>query len=148
MRPLTLAVLLTLTSASPALAAKARTFSMEVTVPTAGWKLKIVRVYKVGKSPLVVARLTPPGIAAQVISKAKDKVKVAAPAGEPQYVVLGKSWNWANDEPYSFPTEPPEEWFKAADARKDVKLLWTAPETKQAAKEERPMPEIPDEPVH
>lgn len=147
MRPLLLAVLLTVTSASSALAAKTRTFSMEVTVPTAGWKLRIERVYKNGKSPIVVARLTPPGIAAQVISKAKAKVSVEAPSGAPQYVVLGKTWNWENEEPYSFPSEDADSWFKAADARKDLKLLWTAPAVEKAEKPERPMPEIPDAPV-
>jgi hypothetical protein len=149
MKPLILAVLLPLLSASSALAAETRTFSMSVTVPTAAYKLRIVRVYKNGKTPVVVAKLTPPeGFAAEVISKAKDKVSVSAPAGAPQYVVLGKTWNWENDEPYSFPSESPDEWFKAADARKDLKLLWTAPEVKEKPKAERPMPDIPDAPLH
>jgi hypothetical protein len=128
MKTLIPAALLLLTLAGSALAAEpARKAALTVTVPTAAWKLKIARIYRVGKTPWVVARLTPPsGFAAEVISEVHAEAPIDAVDGEPRYIVLGKDWSWKNEEPYEFVAAADSDAFlKKLEKRKDAKLLWS-----------------------
>lgn len=120
-----------------------RTFALTFMAPTTAWKLKIARVYAVGKTPWVIARLTPPaGMAGDALTPVSAHATLAAPAGEPKYVVLGKTWNWENDEPYEFVDAAKSDAFlKTLEKRKDAKLLWSEPVKAEPVKAEpKPAP--------
>ena len=85
------------------------TVSVQLTVPDGGWKIRIDRVYQTPTHLLAVSKLErSQGLAIQVISQAKDSVKVKAPKLPVRHFVLGKTWNWPNKEPYSFLSDPKE----------------------------------------
>ena len=89
--------------------ARESTVSVQLTVPDGGWKIRIVRVYQTPTHLLAVSKLErSPGPAIQVISQAKDSVKARAPKLPVRHLILGKTWNWANKEPYSFLSDPKE----------------------------------------
>ncbi len=89
--------------------ARESTVSVQLTVPDGGWKIRIDRVYQTPTHLLAVSKLERnPGLAIQVISQAKDSVKVKAPKLPVRHFVLGKTWNWPNQEPYSFLSDPEE----------------------------------------
>lgn len=81
-----------------------REISVALEVPDAGWSIGIEGVYRVGDELWAVSRLTRSGgMAAQVISTVQDSARVRAPAGLPvRHFVIGKTWNWENDVPYTF----------------------------------------------
>ena len=82
----------------------ARTISVVLQVPDTAWKVTITEVRRVGDELWVVAQLTRAQgmLGAQMITEAADTVTVTAPAGPVKYFVLGKTWRWNNDEPYTF----------------------------------------------
>ena len=89
--------------------ARESTISVQLTVPDGGWKIRIDRVYQTPTHLLAVSKLERnPGLAIQVISQAKDSVKVKAPKLPIRHFVLGKTWNWPNKQPYSFLSDPKE----------------------------------------
>ena len=89
--------------------ARESTFSVQLTVPDGGWKIRIDRVYQTPTHLLAVSKLErSQGLAIQVISQAKDSVKVKAPKLPVRHFVLGKTWNWANKEPVTFLSDPKE----------------------------------------
>ncbi len=89
--------------------ARESTVSVQLTVPDGGWKIRIDRVYQTPTHLLAVSKLERnPSLAIQVISQAKDSVKVKAPKLPVRHFVLGKTWNWPNQEPYSFLSDPEE----------------------------------------
>ena len=89
--------------------ARESTVSVQLTVPDGGWKIRIDRVYQTPTHLLAVSKLErSPGPAIQVISQAKDSVKVKAPKLPVRHFVLGKTWNWPNKEPYAFLSDPKE----------------------------------------
>ena len=89
--------------------ARESTVSVQLTVPDGGWKIRIDRVYQIPTHLLAVSKLErSQGLAIQVISQAKDSVKVKAPKLPVRHFVLGKTWNWPNQEPYSFLSDPKE----------------------------------------
>lgn len=80
-----------------------RQFWVSVTVPSAGWDLNITEVYAVNGELWVISELTPPdGPAATVISNVSDTLTVAAPPGPVQHVVIGKNWDWDNDDMHRY----------------------------------------------
>ena len=93
-------------AAGPAVAvpkAKQRSISLQVTVPTSGWKVEIQEVYQVGPELWVISHLASKGgIALQVISQVKDSVTVPKSSLPVKHFVIGKRWNWKNKEPYQF----------------------------------------------
>ena len=85
------------------------TVSVQLTVPDGGWKVRIDRVYQTPTHLLAVSKLERNfGLAIQVISQAKDSVKVKAPKLPIRHFVLGKTWNWPNQEPVTFLSDPKE----------------------------------------
>jgi hypothetical protein len=79
-----------------------RTVEVTLMVPSAAHKLQILEVYQTPKELLVLSKVEGGGIGATVITKAKDQVKVKAPADLPvKQFVLGKTWGWG-DEKYTF----------------------------------------------
>ena len=89
--------------------ARESTISVQLTVPDGGWKIRIDRVYQTPTHLLAVSKLERnPGLAIQVISQAKDSVKVKAPKLPIRHFVLGKTWNWPNKQPFSFLSDPKE----------------------------------------
>jgi len=89
--------------------ARESTVSVQLTVPDGGWKIRIDQVYQTPTHLLAVSKLErSQGLAIQVISQAKDSVKVKAPKLPVRHFVLGKTWNWPNKEPYSFLSAPKE----------------------------------------
>ena len=89
--------------------ARESTVSVQLTVPDGGWKVRIDRVYQTPTHLLAVSKLERnPGLAIQVISQAKDSVKVKVPKLPVRYFVLGKTWNWPNQEPVTFLSDPKE----------------------------------------
>ena len=81
-----------------------RTITVSITVPDTGWRVKVSEVYQVGDELWAIAVLSrdPAVIAAQMISTASDTVSVTAPDLPVKVYLLGKSWRWPNDEPYTF----------------------------------------------
>ena len=89
--------------------AQESTVSVQLTVPDGGWKIRIVQVYQNSTHLLAVSKLERHrGPAIQVISQAKDSVKVKAPKLPVRHFVLGKTWNWLNKEPVTFLSDPKE----------------------------------------
>lgn len=101
-----------------------------LTVPDAAWAISIDEVFRVKDELWVIAVLQRmPLMAAQVISTATDTVKIAAPALPVKYFVLGKTWQWQNEEAYTFLKNRDE----IAEQLKTAPLLYKKPK-KEAAK--------------
>ena len=89
--------------------ARESTVSVQLMVPDGGWKIRIDQVYQTSTHLLAVSKLErSPGLAIQVISQAKDSVKVKAPKLPVRHFVLGKTWNRPNKEPVTFLSDPKE----------------------------------------
>ena len=98
--------------------AQASTVSVQLTVPDGGWKIRIVQVYQTPTHLLALSELKRlRGPAIQVISQAKDSIKVLTPKLPVRHYVLGKTWNWPNKEPYTFLSGPKELSKKVAGAK-------------------------------
>ncbi|KKW18958.1 MAG: hypothetical protein UY62_C0091G0003 [Parcubacteria group bacterium GW2011_GWF2_50_9] len=112
---------------APVRAWENRKFAASVTVPTTGWRLKIASIYKVKNALWVIAQLTPPaGLAGDALTSAADEISINAPSGEAKYFILGKDWNWRNQEPYEFiPSSDIAGFLEKLNRRKDKKLIWS-----------------------
>lgn len=88
----------------PRLQAAEREIQIEITVPDTTWAVGIDQVVQVDQEIWVVATLRqdPGMMGAMVISTVKDSVKVEVEDLPVKYFVLGKTWNWENEEPYTF----------------------------------------------
>jgi len=79
--------------------------SVSLKAPDATWRVHIGEVYDMGAELWCVATLSQKsGMGAMMITTVKDQATVVVP-GDPKPVkvfVLGKTWKWANDEPYRF----------------------------------------------
>lgn len=86
-----------------------RTISVEVTVPDPAWQVTIQEIYVKGDRLLVVSELSrdPETMAAQVISKASDSVRIPAPNLPTDHYILGRTFRWAQ-EPHHFIQNPGE----------------------------------------
>ena len=78
--------------------------TVELTVPDAAWTIAIDEVHKVGDELWVVSTVSrdPEIMGAQVISTVRASLKLDAPDLPVKHFVMGKSWNWQNQEPYVF----------------------------------------------
>ena len=122
-------------AAGPAVAvpkAKQRSISLQVTVPTSGWKVEIQEVYQVEKELWVISHLTSKGgIALQVISQVKDSVSVPKSSLPVKHFVTGKRWNWKNKEPYQFLKDRKK--IDQELKKQKAKLVYRRPVKKQSA---------------
>ena len=89
---------------STALAANEQEITVTLTVPDAAWKIVIDEVHEVKGEIWVISTVSrsPDVMGAQVISVVKASIK-CAPADLPvKHFVIGKTWNWSNEEPIIF----------------------------------------------
>jgi hypothetical protein len=78
--------------------------TVKLTVPDAAWSIAIDEVHRVGNELWIISTVSrkPDLIGAQVISTAQASLKLTAPDLPLRYFVIGKTWNWKNEEPYTF----------------------------------------------
>jgi hypothetical protein len=98
--------------------------TIAVTVPDAGWRLRIERVLERDEEVWVLAQLhRRPGPAAQVIRRLEVAVPVELPPKPMRVFVAGKTWAWPAKEPYEFVKSLDEVEQRAGKAR----VLYAAP---------------------
>ena len=78
--------------------------TVKLTVPDAAWSIAIDEVHRVGNELWIISTVSrkPDLMGAQVISTVQASLKLAAPDFPMRYFVIGKTWNWKNEEPYTF----------------------------------------------
>lgn len=81
-----------------------QTIQLKLMVPDTTWTLAIDEVYQVGHELWVIAGVKQIGQAfgLMMITTLEDQVTVKAPTLPIQYYVVGKTWGWKNEEPYTF----------------------------------------------
>lgn len=98
--------------------------TVQLTVPDATWSIAIDEVYEVGDELWVVSIVSqnPDMVGAQVISTVQASLNIAAPELPVKHFIVGKTWNWKNEEPYAFI----EDSGKLAEELESAKLLYRA----------------------
>lgn len=92
--------------------------TIAVTVPDAGWRLRVERVVELDAEVWVLAQLRrEPGPAAQMIQQAKAEVPITLPEKHLRVFVAGKKWAWPNDEAYEFVASLEDVVRRAGSAR-------------------------------
>ena len=78
--------------------------TVKLTVPDRTWTIAVDEVYKIGNELWVIARLSQKNgvMGASVISTIKTSVEIDAPDLPIVNFIIGKTWNWENQEPYTF----------------------------------------------
>ena len=86
------------------LAGEEREITVTLNVPDSAWTITIDEVHKVKSEIWVISTVSrdPDLMGAQVISVVKDSVKCAAADLSVKHFIIGKTWDWANKEPYTF----------------------------------------------
>ncbi len=80
-----------------------REFSVAIDVPDLSWKIKIREIHVIGHEVWVIAETQREAvIAGQMISRISDQLTLKAPDFPVKYFILGKTWHWSNQEPYTF----------------------------------------------
>lgn len=81
-----------------------QTIEVKLMAPDTTWMLAIDEVYQVGQELWVIAGVKQAGQAfgLTMITTLEDQITVKAPALPIKYFILGKTWGWANEEPYTF----------------------------------------------
>ena len=87
-----------------ALGMEEKEITVKLTVPDATWSIAIDAVYEVGDELWVVSIVSPnPDMAGvQMISTVQASLTIAAPDLPVKNFIVGKTWNWKNEEPYTF----------------------------------------------
>jgi hypothetical protein len=87
-----------------ALAAEEREITVTLTVPDSAWAISIEEVHEVKNEIWVISNVSrdPDVMGAQVISVVRDAVIMVAPDLPVKHFVIGKTWNWKNEEAYTF----------------------------------------------
>ncbi len=77
--------------------------TVKLTVPDAAWAITIDEVHSVRNELWIISTVSrnTDFIGAQVISTVQASLKLAAPDLPLRYFVIGKTWNWKNEEPYA-----------------------------------------------
>jgi hypothetical protein len=78
--------------------------TVKLTVPDAAWSIAIDEVHRVGNELWIISTVSrkPDLMGAQVISTVQASLKLAVPDLPMRYFIVGKTWNWKNEEPYAF----------------------------------------------
>ena len=78
--------------------------TVKLTVPDAAWTLTIDEVHMVGNELWVISTVSqnPDMMGAQVISTVQASLRLEAPDLPMKYFIIGKTWDWKNEEPYTF----------------------------------------------
>jgi len=97
-------LLLVLLFCTTAVGAADKEITVKLTVPDAAWTIAIDEVYMVGNELWVISTVSqnPDMMGAQVISTVQASLKLAAPDLPTKYFIIGKAWDWENEEPYTF----------------------------------------------
>ena len=82
----------------------AKEITVTLTVPDSTWTLTIDEVHQVGEALWVIATVAsnPDIMGAQVISTLQASLDLSVPDLPVSVFVIGKTWGWANEEPYTF----------------------------------------------
>ncbi len=76
---------------------------LTVTVPEGGWHLRIERVLEREDGLWILAQLKhTPGPSSQMIQSVQATLPAGLPAKPRRIFIAGKTWKWANPEPYEF----------------------------------------------
>jgi len=96
--------------------------TVKLTVPDAAWAIAIDEVHRVENELWIISTVSrnPDLMGAQVISTVQASLKLAVPDLPLRYFVIGKTWNWKNEEPYTFI----ENLMQIEKALKSGKLLY------------------------
>ena len=72
--------------------------AVKLTVPDSAWAISIDGVYEVGNELWIISEVSQNRDASgsQVISTVRASIKLA------KYFIIGKTWSWENEEPYTF----------------------------------------------
>lgn len=83
---------------------ESQTIHLKLMVPDTTWMLGIDEVYQVGEELWVVASVKQmrQAFGLMIISTVEDQVALEAPPLPIKYYILGKTWGWENEEPYTF----------------------------------------------
>lgn len=78
--------------------------TIKLTVPDTTWTLAIREVHQVENELWVISAVSqkPDIMGAQVISTLQASVKIAGPNLPVKNFIIGKTWAWKNEEPYTF----------------------------------------------
>ena len=78
--------------------------TVKLKVPDAAWTIVIDEVRRVDDELWMVSTVSrdPDRMGAQVISTVRASVKLAAPELPVKHFIIGKTWKWENEEPYTF----------------------------------------------
>lgn len=97
-------LLSTLLFSTTALETEEREITVTLTVPDSAWAIAIEEVHEVKDEVWVISTVSrdPDVMGAQVISIVEASVKFAAPDLPVKHFVIGKTWGWKNEEPYTF----------------------------------------------
>ena len=81
-----------------------REIAVKLTVPDSAWAISIDGVYEVGNELWIISEVSqnPDALGSQVISTVRASIKLAAPDLPVKYFIIGKTWSWENEEPYTF----------------------------------------------
>lgn len=71
-----------------------------VTVPDSAWQLEIIEVHGTNDEVIVISSVSRnvDAIGLQVITTLKQKLEVIIPSLPVKHYVLGKTWNWENQD--------------------------------------------------
>jgi hypothetical protein len=77
---------------------------VHLTVPDTTWSVSIDEVHQVGDALWVISVLSqnPEVMGAQVISTVQDSLTLPVPDLPVKHFIMGKTWAWENEEPYTF----------------------------------------------
>jgi len=97
-------LLLVLLLCPAAVGAADKEITVKLTVPDPTWTVAIDEVHRVGSELWVISTVSqnPDMMGAQVISTVQASLKLAAPDLPLKYFIIGKTWGWENQEPYTF----------------------------------------------
>lgn len=98
--------------------------SVNMTVPDATWSIAIDEVHEVGNELWVISSVSqnPDVVGAQVISTVQASLTIPVPDLPIEHFILGKTWHWENEEPYTFI----EDLKQIEDELESGKLLYQA----------------------
>ena len=87
-----------------ALGMEEKEITVKLTVPDATWSIAIDAVYEVGGELWIVSIVShnPDMAGVQMISTVQASLTIAAPDLPVKNFIVGKTWNWKNEEPYTF----------------------------------------------
>lgn len=97
-----------------------QTISVSLKVPSTAWTVQIEEIYQANEELWIISRLRSSGFGGQTITEVSDEVTVEVPDLPEKHIVLGKTWNWENEEEYQFSEEQPE----IEDPLQDGTRLW------------------------